>query len=91
MSQQISINPMEARLLNLSLAHSAPRCLAKTRAGTPCQAAKLYGKKRCRLHGGASPGAPRGERHGRYRHGLRTIETQELLRAVRTLLRGCKD
>ncbi len=30
---------------------------------------------RCRNHGGAATGAPRGERHGNYKHGKRTLET----------------
>lgn len=38
---------------------SAPRCGAKTRRGTPCQAPALRGKKRCRMHGGKNPGRPR--------------------------------
>jgi hypothetical protein len=53
-------------------------------------------KGRCRLHGGKSPGAPRGERNGNYRHGLRTIEAiaerrhaAEVRRALRDLLREC--
>jgi hypothetical protein len=29
---------------------------------------------RCRMHGGASPGAPRGEGNCMWRHGLRSIE-----------------
>jgi len=52
---------------------TAPRCRAKTRAGPPCQQPAMK-NGRCRLHGGMSPGAPRGERNGKYRHGLRTIE-----------------
>ena len=31
-------------------------CLAKTRQGTACQKPPMKGKKRCRLHGGLSPG-----------------------------------
>jgi len=31
--------------------NNAPRCLAKTRKGTPCQAPRVRGKKRCRMHG----------------------------------------
>jgi LacI family transcriptional regulator len=30
----------------------SPRCLARTRSGTPCQKPAAKGKKRCRLHGG---------------------------------------
>ena len=68
----------------------APRCGAKTRRGSSCrQPAMTNG--RCRLHGGKSPGAPRGERNGNYRHGLRTIEAITQRReamTVRRLLRA---
>ena len=37
----------------------APRCLARTRSGTPCQKPAAKGKKRCRLHGGVT-GSTRG-------------------------------
>ena len=33
---------------------------------------------RCRMHGGKSSGAPKGQRNGRYRHGRWTIERQTL-------------
>jgi len=52
---------------------NAPRCGAKTRAGSLCQQPAMP-NGRCRLHGGKSPGAPRGERNGNYRHGLRAKE-----------------
>jgi hypothetical protein len=66
----------------------APRCLARTRAGTPCQKAAATGKKRCRMHDGAKgSGAPRGERNGNYRHGLRTREAIAERRALRALIR----
>jgi hypothetical protein len=39
------------------------------------------------MHGGASPDAPRGERHGQFRHGLRTIEAIEQHRAMTILIR----
>lgn len=44
--------------------HLAPRCGARTRNGRPCQAPSIKGKKRCRMHGGRSPGRP--PKHGRY-------------------------
>ncbi|WP_283205836.1 hypothetical protein [Methylobacterium cerastii] len=48
----------------------------------------MEGKKRCRMHGGAhGSGAPRGERNGAYRHGMRTHEMTELRREVRELTR----
>jgi len=45
----------ETRLANL---RAAPRCEARNRAGTPCQCPAMCGRKRCRLHGGLSPGGP---------------------------------
>ena len=68
---------------------NSPRCGAKTRAGPSCRQPAMK-NGRCRLHGGMSPGAPRGERNGNYRHGLRTIEVAEQRRqaaAVRRELR----
>lgn len=48
-------------------------CNAKTRAGTPCKRSPLAGKRRCRLHGGASTGARKPARPGNQnarKHGL---------------------
>ena len=47
---------------------------AKTRAGTACQSPPVADRKRCRLHGGLSPGAPRGSRNGNYSRGDWTKE-----------------
>jgi hypothetical protein len=74
---------VETRLDNLQ---SAPRCGARTRAGTPCQRPALRGRTRCRLHGGLSPGAPRGSRNGNYRDGSWTKETLEERRWLRSLV-----
>ena len=59
-----------------------------------CKGPAVRGKRVCRMHGGKSPGAPRGERNGRYKHGDRTKaaiearkETQELIREIREFLR----
>ena len=69
----------------------APRCLAKTRAGTQCQKPVAKGKKRCKLHGGAEGiGAPRGERNGAYRHGLRTKEAIAERRALGMLIKAMR-
>jgi hypothetical protein len=60
----MSNNPMQIKEDN--------RCLARTRKGKSgfCQARKVSGKKRCRMHGGTSDGAPKGNKnafkHGRY-------------------------
>jgi hypothetical protein len=70
----------------------APRCLARTRSGTPCQKPAAKGKKRCRLHGGAEgSGAPCGERNGSYRHGLYTREAIAERKAMRTLIRSLRE
>ena len=63
------------------------RCGAKTRAGTPCQCPPVPGRTRCRLHGGLSPGAPRGSRNGNYRNGEWTAEAIEERRWLRSLVR----
>jgi hypothetical protein len=64
------------------------RCGAKTRAGTPCQSPPVQGRKRCRLHGGLSPGAPRGSRNGNYTNGDWTKEALEERRWVRSLVQA---
>lgn len=40
-------------------------CGAKTRAGSPCTRPALPGKQRCKLHGGASTGPPKGSENGK--------------------------
>jgi hypothetical protein len=79
------INPMEQEALS-HLSH-ARRCGAKTKEG-PCQRRAIHGRKRCRLHGGLSPGAPRGRGNGNYRQGDWTIEAQEERKWVRELVRS---
>jgi hypothetical protein len=71
------------RLLHLS---HAPRCGAKTRAGTPCQRPPIHGRSRCRLHGGLSPGAPKGSQNGNYTNGEWTAEAIEERRWLRSLV-----
>src|SRR4051794_6567498 len=48
--------------------HLSRRCGAKTRSGSPCRSPAMP-NGRCRMHGGASQGAPKGKRNGNYRHG----------------------
>ena len=54
------------------------RCLARTRQGksTFCQARKVTGKKRCRMHGGTGDGAPKGNRNA-FKHGKYSREVIE--------------
>jgi hypothetical protein len=79
------INPLEdARLSHLS---HAPICGARTKEG-PCEGQPISGRRRCRLHGGLSPGAPRGRVNGNYRQGDWTIEAQAERKWVRELVRS---
>ncbi|TXN72943.1 hypothetical protein FV228_08895 [Methylobacterium sp. WL18] len=71
---------------------SSPRCEARTRRGTACQSPAIKGKKRCRIHGGASgSGAPRGSRNGNYRHGERTQDAVEFRRECREILEAARE
>ena len=58
----------------------------RTRAGTACQRPALRGRHRCRLHGGLSPGAPRGMENGNFRNGNWTAEAIEERRWLRSLV-----
>ena len=51
----------------------------------------MKGKKRCKLHGGMSPGAPRGEKNGNYRNGLYTKEAVEMRRHVNALGKWARE
>jgi len=69
---------------------AAPRCGAKTRKGTPCQAPAMA-NGRCRLHGGKSTGprTPEGlerARMARWIHGRRSRRRLARERAERALL-----
>jgi hypothetical protein len=75
----------------VTLMNAAPRCGARTRSGTPCQAPAIRGKERCRLHGGRSPGAPKGEMNGNYRHGRYTREMLAERRQLTELLRESRE
>ena len=66
----------------------APRCGARTPTGTPCQRRAIRGRKRCRLHGGLSPGAPRGQKNGNFKTGNWTIEAIEERNWLRSLVRS---
>lgn len=68
--------------------NKAPRCGAKTRAGTSCRSpAMLNG--RCRLHGGKSTGAPIGNKNA-LKHGLYTKDEMETRKLLGQFLKECK-
>jgi hypothetical protein len=64
----------------------APRCGAKTRKGTPCRCPAVRGRARCRIHGGLSPGAPRGDGNGNFKNGYWTSEAVQERRWVRQMV-----
>ena len=74
-------NPMQPERLA-----SAPRCLARTRAGTECQSPAVNGKPRCRMHGGTNPGPPKGNQNA-WKHGARSAKALEAARYVKAVAR----
>ena len=42
---------------------------------------------RCRMHGGSSPGAPKGDANGNYRHGRFTCKAIEMRRQLTAWIR----
>lgn len=70
---------------------AAPRCQAKSRSGKSCRSAAVNGKRVCRMHGGMSPGAPKGAAHGRWRNGAWTVEARQLRADAQRLLIAIED
>jgi len=65
-----------------------PRCGARTRRGSQCQSPAMP-NGRCRMHGGMSPGAPKGNKNA-FKHGRYAAEAIALRRDVAALLRAMK-
>src|SRR3546814_7139697 len=55
---------------------NASRCGARTRSGAECRSPAVRGKRRCRMHGGNSCGAPKGNRNA-WKHGDRSAQTED--------------
>jgi uncharacterized protein YjcR len=72
----------------LDMQNSA-RCGAKTRKGAPCQGPSMP-NGRCRMHGGNSPGAPKGNRNA-WKHGHYSAEGTAMRKAIRQLLADARD
>lgn len=76
----------------LARADKAPRCGAKTRkAGNPPCMSPAMPNGRCRMHGGKSPGAPKGTNHGNYRHGGYSQEAKAEKHYIRELILQTKE
>lgn len=79
------MNGMHPR--NTGPMRASPRCGARTRKDTSCQAPAVAGKTRCRMHGGAAgSGAPKGNQNA-LKHGQYTAEARAFQAHLRDLLR----
>ena len=76
-------NPMQLHM------HRAPRCRARTRRGSPCQSPAMP-NGRCRMHGGPSPGAPKGNRNA-WKHGNYSAEAIARRRSIALLIRTARQ
>jgi glucans biosynthesis protein len=83
-------SPMDQGRVTVQLTNlrAAPRCGAQTRAGGTCQCPAIRDRKRCRLHGGRSTGAPKGHRNGNYRDGTFTAEAIEERQWLKSVVRA---
>ena len=69
----------------------SPRCGARTRSGHPCKAPAARGKKRCRMHGGATgSGAPIGNQNA-LKHGMYTREALAERKALGDMMRDFRE
>jgi hypothetical protein len=68
---------------------ATPRCGARTRKGSPCMSPAIVGARRCRMHGGRSPGPPRGNRNA-VTHGFYTKEARAQREHEQQLVRHAK-
>jgi hypothetical protein len=78
------IKPMQNKLPM----HLSRRCGARTRNGSPCRSAAMP-NGRCRMHGGMSPGAPKGNTNA-FKHGHYTAEAIATRREIAKLLRDAR-
>lgn len=79
---------MQEAAAEIALLAPVALCGGKTRKGTPCQSPAVARRKRCRMHGATSPGAPKGEANGNYRTGRFTAERVAQRQAAVALLRA---
>ena len=87
MSAEVPNDPAHPMVWRLNL---APRCGARTRAGTPCRSPAVRGKRRCRMHGGAAGSGGQPGNRNALKHGRQTAEALARRRAVGELLRAAR-
>ncbi|WP_370516038.1 HGGxSTG domain-containing protein [Novosphingobium sp. Gsoil 351] len=75
-------NPMHSKAWAML---QASRCGARTRSGRPCQSPAMP-NGRCRMHGGPSPGAPKGNRNA-WKHGARSASTMGAAAWIKAMAR----
>jgi hypothetical protein len=66
--------------------HRSQRCGARTRRGSLCRSPAMP-NGRCRMHGGLSPGAPKGNKNA-FKHGRYTADAIANRREIAALVRG---
>ncbi len=77
--------------LGLFAANQAPRCHARRKYdGSRCQAPAVTNKRVCRIHGGASPGAPKGNQNA-LTTGLHTAKAKADRRAAKATIRQMNE
>jgi hypothetical protein len=81
-------NQRNDTVLNKLPMHLSRRCGARTRKGSRCQSPAMP-NGRCRMHGGKSAGAPKGNKNA-LKHGRYTAEAMQRRRAIASLLRTMK-
>jgi len=70
--------------------HLSRRCLARCkRTGLPCQAPAMA-NGRCRMHGGKSTGAPKGNKNA-LKHGMHTKEALMEKKVVREVIKQAQE
>jgi hypothetical protein len=86
--RKFEINPMKNYATRPRVLKQRTHCGARTRAGEPCRRPPIRGRKRCRLHGGLSPGAPRGPKNGNFKTGDWTSEAINERKWLRSLVQS---
>ena len=84
-NQNQRIDPMQSKFPM----HLSSRCGARTRSGSACQSPAMP-NGRCRMHGGTSPGAPKGNKNA-VKHGRYTADAIARRRAVAVLIRAARQ